>query len=68
MSSTRDYLGDSVYVCINQAGSLCLTTENGLGPTNEIFLEPEVYRELLQYVERVEAAGIVPRGYFSPHS
>jgi hypothetical protein len=35
--------------------SLTLTTENGAGPSNTIVLEPEVYRALLSYVERLKA-------------
>lgn len=47
---TKSYLGDSVYVeC--EHGMLKLTTENGLGPTNTIYLEPEVYRALVEYVD-----------------
>lgn len=38
------YLGDSVYAEFNTAvkGDVTLTTENGYGPTNTIYLEPEV--------------------------
>lgn len=46
------YLGDSVYVEVVD-GMLKLTTENGLGPSNTIFLEPEVYVHLVQYVDRL---------------
>jgi hypothetical protein len=35
------YLGDSVYAQFDGFG-IILTTENGLGPTNTIVLEPEV--------------------------
>jgi len=44
------YLGDSVYA---QAvdGMLKLTTENGLGPSNVIFLEPEVLSALYDYLK-----------------
>lgn len=45
----RVYLGDSVYVDeIN--GMLCLTTDNGHGPSNTIYLEPEVFDSLMEYV------------------
>jgi hypothetical protein len=50
----KDYLGDSVYVDYD-GYSLTLTTENGAGPSNTIVLEPEVYRALLSYVERLKA-------------
>jgi len=44
------YLGDSVYAAL-QDGLLMLTTENGLGPTNTIYLEPEVIQNLQMYLE-----------------
>jgi len=46
---TKIYLGDSVY---GEAvdGGIVLTTDNGLGPSNTIFLEPEVYEALTQWV------------------
>jgi hypothetical protein len=46
----KEYIGDSVYVEINEDGQIVLTTENGTGPTNTIFLEPEVYSHLVEYV------------------
>lgn len=46
------YLGDSVYVDQNY-GAILLTTQNGAGPTNEIVLEPEVFRALLKYAVAV---------------
>ena len=48
----KEYLGDSVYVEASDGG-LKLTTENGEGPSNVIFLEPEVYTELVRYVGRL---------------
>ncbi len=58
MSSKKDYLGDSVYVDLSD-GMIKLTTENGLptDPSNEIYLEPSVFRALIGYAERV---GILP--------
>lgn len=50
------YLGDSVYVEV-ELGMLKLTTENGFGPTNTIYLEPEVFDALALYVKTVTAAG-----------
>lgn len=49
---TKIYLGDSVYADINNYGQVVLTTENGLpsDPSNEIILESEVYRALIEYV------------------
>ena len=46
----KEYLGDSVYV-ESDGYDLVLTTENGLGPTNTIVLEPSVYKRLVRYVE-----------------
>jgi hypothetical protein len=56
----RQYLGDSVYVDISERG-IVLTTENGLGPTNTIVLEAEVYTALERYVEKLKerASGAV---------
>jgi len=51
----KDYLGDSVYVEVTPEGMLCLTTDNGMGASNEIFLEPEVYQALVNYVARIKA-------------
>ena len=46
------YLGDSVYLDFD-GWNLILTTDNGSGPTNEIVLEPEVYRALELVVNRL---------------
>lgn len=48
------YLGDGVYVDVER-GMLKLTTENGISTTNTIYLEPEVYEALVQYVARLKA-------------
>ena len=47
----KEYLGDSVYAQW-YLGDIWLTTENGMGPSNSIYLEPEVYRALLRFYER----------------
>jgi len=47
----RDYLGDSVYAEVER-GMICLTTANGYGPTNKIYLEPEVYEALVRFAQR----------------
>jgi len=44
------YLGDSVYAQY-YGEYIILTTENGYGPTNTIYLEPDVYDNLVAYVE-----------------
>lgn len=47
-NDNRQYLGDGVYVSFD--GSMIrLTTEYGMGATNEIFLEPEVWQSLVRY-------------------
>jgi hypothetical protein len=48
-----EYLGDSVYVEVEN-GMLKLTTNNGMGASNTIFLELEVYQALVRYYERIE--------------
>jgi len=49
----KEYIGDGVYVRINEIDglSLELTTEDGIRVTNEISLEPHVWAELKAYVE-----------------
>ena len=46
---TKEYLGDSVYVEINECNQIVLTTNNGQGDTNTIVLEPKVYSAMLEY-------------------
>lgn len=43
------YLGDAVYAEVDR-GMLKLTTDYGCGATNEIFLEPQVYERMLEFV------------------
>lgn len=47
----KDYLGDSVYADHNGSVVL-LTTNNGFGDKNPIYLEPEVLRALVRYAKR----------------
>ena len=53
---TKAYLGDSVY-CEIENGMIKLTTFNGYldDPRNVIYLEQQVFYNLLAYVKRVEA-------------
>ncbi len=53
MSTHKDYLGDSVYADFDGYG-IVLTTENGEGPSNTIFMEPEVIAALNRYLERIK--------------
>ena len=55
MSVNKDYLGDSVYADFDGYG-LMLTTENGLGASNTIVLEPAVIEALLRYIARMKEA------------
>lgn len=52
------YLGDSVYAEFNtvMAGDVVLTTENGYGPSNTIYLEPGVLWALDKLRERAARA------------
>lgn len=45
----KRYLGDGVYVEFD-GFALWLTTENGIVTTNRVCLEPEIWRELCDYV------------------
>ena len=50
------YLGDSVYAEMDAAGTLILTTENGLpdDPSNIIYLERPVIGALKSFIEQME--------------
>jgi hypothetical protein len=50
----KRYLDDSVYADWNN-GQVVLTTENGLGPSNVIYLEPETIAELERFVADILA-------------
>jgi len=50
-ATARRYLGDGVYVVFDGFG-VWLTVEHGLSATDAIYLEPEVYRALVRFVER----------------
>ncbi len=56
----KTYLGDSVYA-EHDAGGIILTTENGYGASNTIYLEyPNVMDSLVRYVEALKAAANAP--------
>lgn len=46
------YLGDSVYVTFD-GFMFCLTTENGYGSSNTIYLEPSVLDNLNRFAEKI---------------
>ena len=50
----KQYLGDAVYVNFD-GYALTLTTEDGISISNAIVLEPEVYRALVEYVDRLRS-------------
>lgn len=57
----KQYLGDSVYAEI-QSGMIKLTTDNGTGPNNTIFLEDFVMDNLVEFYGRefLKKAGVKP--------
>lgn len=46
------YLGDSVYAAFD-GYHIVLTTENGMGPSNVICIEPDVYKTLVGYAKTI---------------
>lgn len=46
----RQYLGDSCYAEFDGYG-IWLTTNNGLGTTNKIYMEPAVLKALNDFIE-----------------
>ena len=48
---TKDYIGDSVYAEWD-GGALILTTDNGLGASNTIVMDPETLLALQRFLER----------------
>src|SRR6185436_3820561 len=55
MSTHKEYLGDSVYAEQLDDGSVVLTTDNGMGASNTIILEPAVLKALGTFNERAPA-------------
>lgn len=47
-----EHMGDGVYAYFDELQRLVVATSNGLRITNRVFLEPEVWRELANYVKR----------------
>lgn len=48
----KEYIGDSVYADFD-GYAFVLTTENGIGPSNTIVLEPQIMEALKEYVKRI---------------
>lgn len=56
MLKHKRYLGDAVYAAIDTyRGMVVLTTEDGYGPTNTIYLEPEVVKAFELWLAHVRA-------------
>lgn len=55
--SNKQHIGDGVYVAVDAADRLILTTDNGAGPSM-IILEPEVYANLQLYAARNAVSGV----------
>lgn len=53
MFPTKEYIGDSVYAEYDGYG-IKLTTENGMGASNTIVLEPDVYECLVLWVDALK--------------
>lgn len=56
--SVTTYLGDSVYAEFDGFG-IILTTNNGSGPTNTIYLEPATYHGLTKFVEQLQCKPLI---------
>ncbi len=53
MSAAKEYLGDGVYIAMDESHQmLVLTTENWIDVTNVIYLENDVLQAFLSYVKR----------------
>jgi hypothetical protein len=48
---TKQYIGDSVYADFD-GYHIVLTTENGLGASNTVYLEYGVFMQLMEYGKR----------------
>lgn len=59
----KAYLGDGVYVRIDEFGDLVLTTEDGIRATNTIVLEDAVVKAFSEYLldlQNCPCAEVVP--------
>jgi hypothetical protein len=59
--ATKEYLGDGVYVRFDGFG-YTVTTEDGISIQNTVYLEPDVYQELVNYVNRIRVSTAGPEG------
>jgi len=51
LNKPKAYIGDGVYAEVER-GMLKLTTEDGYGETNTIYLEPEIIAALQSYLNK----------------
>ncbi len=51
MDNLKTYLGDSVYVEMEDGCMLAIYTDNGFGRQNQIYLEPSVRIALAKFLE-----------------
>ena len=49
----KEYLGDGVYIEVDNFGDIVLTTENGISTINRIILEPTVLEAFENYIRRL---------------
>lgn len=54
MIKPKVYLGDAVFAMINDHGLIELTTSDGISETNKIYLDPNVWSNLLNYMKDEE--------------
>jgi hypothetical protein len=52
MSSSKHYIGDGVYATLED-GRIKLSAEDGVGVLQVIYLEYDVYQNLVRFIERV---------------
>ena len=57
MENRKTYLGDSVYAQFD-GFMIVLTTENGMGPSNTIYLEPTVYDALRDWAAHLSREAV----------
>ena len=52
METYKEYLGDSVYIEVREWDDFRIFTDNGCGEGNSIILEPEVMKNLFNFVNK----------------
>ena len=57
MRHFEEYLGDAVYVYLDDFRGVVLYTSNGIEETNTVVMEPEVLADLERWVKRVRDGG-----------